>query len=110
MSKENIADWYQHWVWTTWRLCKRSISSLIVLWMIASDENSKVFGWQDESLQLAMDNQCYLRNCSRLPSQMPPDKNKCSIPVTAPENIDGCELQIPSMVLYLLLFTFFLRC
>ncbi|KAK7996563.1 CTR2 long splice variant [Apiospora arundinis] len=48
-----------------------------------------VFGWQDDSLQLAMDNQCYLRNCSRLPSQMPPDKNKCSVPVTAPENIDG---------------------
>ncbi|KAK8119867.1 uncharacterized protein PG998_004493 [Apiospora kogelbergensis] len=48
-----------------------------------------VFGWQDDSLQLAMDNQCYLRNCSRLPSQMPPDKNRCSVPVTAPENIDG---------------------
>ena len=51
----------------------------------------QVFGWQDDSLQLAMDNQCYLRNCSFLPSQMPPDKNKCSVPVTAPENIDGCE-------------------
>ncbi|KAK7957870.1 hypothetical protein PG988_012718 [Apiospora saccharicola] len=50
-----------------------------------------VFGWQDNSLQLAMDNQCYLRNCSFLPSQMPPDKNKCSVPVTVPENIDGCE-------------------
>jgi len=54
-----------------------------------------VFGWEGDTLQNAMDGGCYLRNCSRLTSQMPEVKNKCSVPVTAVENIDGCELILP---------------
>ncbi|KAB5533348.1 hypothetical protein GE09DRAFT_1176892 [Coniochaeta sp. 2T2.1] len=48
-----------------------------------------VFGWEGDSLQRAMDGGCYLRNCSVLDSQMPEVKNKCNVPITAAENIDG---------------------
>ncbi|KAH9906899.1 hypothetical protein F4778DRAFT_800843 [Xylariomycetidae sp. FL2044] len=54
-----------------------------------------VFGWEADSLQLAMDSQCYLRNCTALPSQMPPDKNTCRVAVTAVEDIDGWMEQLP---------------
>lgn len=51
-----------------------------------------VFGWRDNKLQVAMDNGCYLRNCSRLASQTPEVKNKCTVPDTVGEDIDGCEI------------------
>lgn len=38
-----------------------------------------------------MDSGCYLRNCSKLTSQMPEFKNRCTVPVTAVEDIDGCK-------------------
>ncbi len=50
-----------------------------------------VFGWQGTTLQDAMDNGCYLRNCSLLKSQEPKVKNKCNVPVTVNEKVDGCE-------------------
>jgi hypothetical protein len=53
-----------------------------------------VFGWEGNTLQTAMDSGCYLRNCSQLTSQMPEVKNKCNVPVTAVEDIDGCELHV----------------
>ena len=51
-----------------------------------------VFGWQGNTLQTAMDSGCYLRNCSELTSQMPEVKNKCAVPVTVREDVDGCKL------------------
>ncbi|KAK3361984.1 hypothetical protein B0T24DRAFT_660163 [Lasiosphaeria ovina] len=45
-----------------------------------------VFGWQDSTLQTAMDSGCYLRNCSQLADQAPKVKNLCNVPVTANED------------------------
>jgi hypothetical protein len=50
-----------------------------------------VFGWQDDTLQRAMDSACYLRNCTQLTAQTPEKKNKCQVPVTVREDIDGCK-------------------
>ncbi|KAL1874428.1 hypothetical protein VTK73DRAFT_305 [Phialemonium thermophilum] len=54
-----------------------------------------IFGWQGDTLQKAMDGGCYLRNCSVLTSQMPEVKNKCTVPVTAVEDIDGWMDELP---------------
>jgi hypothetical protein len=50
-----------------------------------------VFGWKDNSLQRAMDEGCYLRNCSLLTEQAPKIKNECNVPVTVDEDVDGCK-------------------
>jgi hypothetical protein len=50
-----------------------------------------VFGWEDKSLQTAMDTACYLRNCSSLTEIPPKTKNKCQVPVTVDEDVDGCK-------------------
>ncbi|PSN73608.1 hypothetical protein BS50DRAFT_597111 [Corynespora cassiicola Philippines] len=54
-----------------------------------------VFGWEGDSLQTAMDNKCYLRNCTQLTEQVPKVKNDCSVPVTVDEDIDGWMDQLP---------------
>lgn len=50
-----------------------------------------VFGWEADSLQRAMDNRCYLRNCTQLTELKPAFKNECQVPDTVKEDIDGCE-------------------
>lgn len=50
-----------------------------------------VFGWEGDSLQRAMDNHCYLRNCTLLTEQAPKVKNLCLVPDTVDEDIDGCK-------------------
>jgi len=39
-----------------------------------------------------MDSSCYLRNCTQLTAQHASVKNKCRVPDTVGENIDGCKL------------------
>lgn len=50
-----------------------------------------VFGWKDDSLQKAMDNNCNI-NCPALKTQSIADGNKCTVKTTVPENIDDCKL------------------
>lgn len=38
-----------------------------------------------------MDSACYLRNCTQIKSQPPSIKNKCQVPDTVEEDIDGCK-------------------
>ncbi|ORX95927.1 hypothetical protein BCR34DRAFT_525238 [Clohesyomyces aquaticus] len=54
-----------------------------------------VFGWKENSLQMAMDSGCYLRNCTQLTSLATKVKNNCSVPVTVVENIDGWMSELP---------------
>ncbi|KAF2115950.1 hypothetical protein BDV96DRAFT_612513 [Lophiotrema nucula] len=54
-----------------------------------------VFGWEGTSLQTAMNSGCYLRNCSQITSQTPEAKNKCNVPVTVDEDIDGWMAELP---------------
>ncbi|KAF2707741.1 hypothetical protein K504DRAFT_458220 [Pleomassaria siparia CBS 279.74] len=54
-----------------------------------------VFGWKDSSLQTAMDNGCYLRNCTQLTEQPPKIKNLCQVPDTVRENVDGWMTALP---------------
>ena len=50
-----------------------------------------VFGWEGDSLQKAMDNGCYLRNCTKLTAQLIKDKNLCTVPTTYKEPLDECK-------------------
>ncbi|KAM7196750.1 protein of unknown function (DUF1996) domain containing protein [Naviculisporaceae sp. PSN 640] len=56
-----------------------------------------VFGWEGNKLQEAMDNRCYLRNCSLLTAIAPEVKNKCQVPVTvtADEDLDAWLNELP---------------
>ncbi|KAH8892763.1 hypothetical protein GQ53DRAFT_646079 [Thozetella sp. PMI_491] len=54
-----------------------------------------VFGWKDNTLQTAMDSQCYLRNCTQLTAQEPKVKNQCQVPVTVGEAVDGWLGELP---------------
>ncbi|KAF2005038.1 hypothetical protein P154DRAFT_424765 [Amniculicola lignicola CBS 123094] len=65
-----------------------------------------VFGWKGNSLQTALDGGCYLRNCSSLTEVAPRIKNKCTVPTSVREDIDGCEFWIKlsdSCLLWLLI-------
>lgn len=53
-----------------------------------------VFGWEGDSLQKAMDNQCNLNNaCPKagLTVQQPNQYNACKKKQQAPEEVDGCK-------------------
>ncbi|KAK3366280.1 hypothetical protein B0T24DRAFT_711821 [Lasiosphaeria ovina] len=52
-----------------------------------------VFGWKDDALQRAMDSTCYV-NCPTLKTQGISDMNKCTVPVTVDENVDGYPLVV----------------
>ncbi|KAF2645977.1 hypothetical protein P280DRAFT_389466 [Massarina eburnea CBS 473.64] len=54
-----------------------------------------LFGWKDDSLQVAMDNHCYLRNCTQLTEQAPKVKNLCQVPDTVNEDVDGWMAELP---------------
>lgn len=49
-----------------------------------------LFGWQDDSLQRAMDSPCY-QNCPTLKSQNAAAMNQCTIKPKVNEDIDSCE-------------------
>jgi len=53
-----------------------------------------VFGWKDNTLQLAMDNGCNLdKDCAKakITKQQPDVYNACTKKQQAPEEVDGCE-------------------
>ncbi|KAK3352754.1 hypothetical protein B0T25DRAFT_456854 [Lasiosphaeria hispida] len=56
-----------------------------------------VFGWEGNSLQKAMDNRCYLRNCTLLTELSPKVKNKCTVPTVAQEkfHLDEWLAELP---------------
>lgn len=59
-----------------------------------------VFGWEDQSLQKAMDNRCNLnRDCpaAGLHAQTPAEYNACTKPQMAKEDVDGCKLTTLSL-------------
>jgi hypothetical protein len=57
-----------------------------------------VFGWEGDSLQKAMDNNCNLNNaCPKagLTTQQPAQYNACKKKQQAPEDVDGCKYPVP---------------
>ncbi|KAF2182302.1 hypothetical protein K469DRAFT_587248 [Zopfia rhizophila CBS 207.26] len=57
-----------------------------------------VFGWKDNSLQLAMDKNCNLnRDCpaAGLHASQPAEYNACTVPQQAPEEVDGWLKALP---------------
>jgi hypothetical protein len=55
-----------------------------------------VFGWEGDSLQRAMDNGCYLRNCTQLKAQLIKEKNLCTVPTSFKEELDECKSYLVS--------------
>ncbi|KAK4638909.1 hypothetical protein QC761_0102820 [Podospora bellae-mahoneyi] len=66
-----------------------------------------VFGWQKDSLQVAMDTGCYLRNCSSLTELPPKVKNQCQVPVSATVDGDLDECKLPPQLFFFFFFFFF---
>jgi hypothetical protein len=58
-----------------------------------------VFGWQDDSLQKAMDDAkgCMGANCGSLKTQQPADGNKCIVKNRVNEEHDGWMAELPGM-------------
>lgn len=56
-----------------------------------------IFGWKDDSLQRAMDANCFGANCKELKSQSFTEANKCTIPKTVQEDVDGWTSSIPGL-------------
>ncbi|PVI00562.1 hypothetical protein DM02DRAFT_526684 [Periconia macrospinosa] len=56
-----------------------------------------IFGWESNSLQRAMDNHCYLRNCTLLTEQSPKVKNLCRVGDTVGEDVDGWMDRLPGV-------------
>jgi hypothetical protein len=55
-----------------------------------------VFGWQDQSLQKAMDASCFGATCSALKTQTFADANKCAVQNAVGEDVEGCKCFAPS--------------
>lgn len=51
-----------------------------------------VFGWKDDSLQRAMNARCNGDVCNVLKTQTTEEAEKCTIPQTVEEEVDGCKL------------------
>jgi hypothetical protein len=55
-----------------------------------------VFGWKDDALQKAMDDRgCFSAVCGGLKTQDISVANKCVIPKTVKEDVDGCKSHAP---------------
>ena len=50
-----------------------------------------VFGWKGDALQRAMESSCFGATCKELKSQTFTEANKCAIPKTVNEQVDGCK-------------------
>ena len=50
-----------------------------------------VFGWKGDSLQRALDSRCTNDWCEGLEYQETAEAEKCTIPRTVAEPVDGCE-------------------
>ncbi len=65
----------------------------------AAAHGDYVFGWKDNSLQLAMDKNCNLnKDCpaAGLHAQTPEVYNACTKKQQAPESVDGCKFSLSS--------------
>lgn len=49
-----------------------------------------MFGWEGDSLQTAMDSDCYV-NCPSLTTQSIAQGNQCSKPPVVNEDVSGCK-------------------
>ena len=57
-----------------------------------------LFGWKGDSLQRAMDSNCFFQECGTdrpatgvLKIQTPEEKSACRVPITVDEDVDGCK-------------------
>ncbi len=57
-----------------------------------------VFGWKGDALQNAMDAGCFGATCSKLKTQSFVDANKCAVPDSVKEQVNGCEFMTPGDV------------
>jgi len=55
-----------------------------------------VFGWAGNALQKAMDQSCFGATCTGLKTQTFTQANKCAIPRTVNEDVDGWVPEIPN--------------
>ncbi|RDL38145.1 Uncharacterized protein BP5553_05578 [Venustampulla echinocandica] len=56
-----------------------------------------IFGWKGDALQKAMDSSCFGATCNQLKSQSFADANKCAVPDTVQEKINGWITELPGM-------------
>ncbi|KAI5916968.1 hypothetical protein F4810DRAFT_716924 [Camillea tinctor] len=56
-----------------------------------------VFGWKDDTLQRAMDANCFGATCSQLKSQAFTEANKCAVQNSVDEQVDGWLTSLPGM-------------
>lgn len=60
-----------------------------------------VFGWKDDALQRAMDDQgCFSATCGNQKSQDISEAQKCTIEKTVLEDVDGCK-SVHSLAFYI---------
>ncbi|KXX79512.1 hypothetical protein MMYC01_205215 [Madurella mycetomatis] len=64
-----------------------------------SQHGDYVFGWKGDSLQRALDARCNNNVCSELQTQTPEEADKCTIPRTVDEDIDGWLHSLPGDVM-----------
>jgi len=65
----------------------------------AAAHGDYVFGWKDNTLQLAMDKSCNLnKDCTAagIHAQTPDQYNACTKPQQAPETVDGWIKALPT--------------
>ena len=55
-----------------------------------------MLGWEGSSLQKAIDANCFGATCSALKTQSFADANKCAVPKTIQEDVDGWLTRIPN--------------
>ena len=72
-------------------------TSLTSLFSGSAAHGDYVFGWEGDSLQKAMDNNCNLNTaCPKagLTVQQPAQYNACKKKQQAPEDVDGCKFHL----------------
>lgn len=90
---------------TAWVLGKESPSSICfkayTLYRGAAAHGDYIFGWKDQTLQKAMDNNCNLnKDCTAagIHAQTPNDYNACTKKQMAPEPVDGCKCYLKNTI------------